>query len=325
MSDILVIGEAFVDFLPKDIGPLSSMSSFEMHGGGAPCNVARGIARLGIESTLLSVMGDDAFSDFLIEQLQKDAVNTSGVRRLAGGRTQLCFITLDHKGDRHFNGRGPDASLSLGLQDIKPSLFTDPKALVITCGSLRTRQGVYAIERAMKSIKGWIVCDPGTCPPEWCKPDLMRKRLWGVFSRCEIVKCADHETYWLVEEDDPMKAAKRLIESGAQCAIVTCGAEGAAWAREKDCGFLPAPRVATVDTTGAGDAFLSALMASLIQSDIKPGIMAKSEWERHLLIAHHIAALAVTHKGAVHGIPYLENQEELHSKDWSKVIDALPS
>ena len=64
MSDILVIGEAFVDFLPKDVGRLTHVGGFEMHGGGAPCNVARGVARLGVSSQLVSVIGDDDFSDF---------------------------------------------------------------------------------------------------------------------------------------------------------------------------------------------------------------------------------------------------------------------
>ena len=84
--------------------------------------------------------------------IKKDQVDSRFVRRLKGGRTQLCFVTLDSTGDRHFNGRGPDASLSLGVQDMGDSVFKNVSSLVITCGSLRTRQGVFAIERALQQM-----------------------------------------------------------------------------------------------------------------------------------------------------------------------------
>jgi len=257
MSDVLVIGEAFVDFLPRREGRIAQVGGFEMHGGGAPCNVARGVSKLGISSAFISVIGDDEFSQFILDQLHDDGVCTSYLRRLEGGRTQLCFVTLDDQGDRQFTGRGPDASLSFGVQDIRQSAFENNRVLMLTCGSLRTRQGVYAVERAIQSTPGWVCCDPGTCPPEWCDPTLMRRRLWGVFTRCEIVKCSDHETYWLTGEDDPLKAAKTFLDGGAKCAIVTLGAEGALWARHGEHGLVPSPIVDVVDTTGAGDAFMS--------------------------------------------------------------------
>ena len=162
MSDVLVIGEAFVDFLPQKEGRLAQVGGFEMHGGGAPCNVARGVSRLGVKSALISVIGDDEFSHFILEQLNEDGVSTEHLRRLEGGRTQLCFVTLDQHGGRQFTGRGPDASLSFGVQDIRQMAFQANRVLMLTCGSLRTRQGVYAVERAMQSTSGWVCCDPGT-------------------------------------------------------------------------------------------------------------------------------------------------------------------
>ena len=320
MSNVLVIGEAFVDFLPQEVGRLRTVGGFEMHGGGAPCNVARGVSRLGVPSRFVSVLGDDEFGDFVLETLKSDQVDSRFVRRLKGGRTQLCFVTLDSTGDRHFNGRGPDASLGLGVQDMTDLVFRDVGSLVITCGSLRTRQGVFAIERALQHMhtnpKGWVCCDPGFCPPEWCPPDVMRRRLWGVFSRSEIVKCADHETYWLTGEDDPIKAAKAFLKGGAKCAIVTRGAHGAIWMRRVGTHHelieIESPHVRVVDTTGAGDAFLSALIARLSSEDVLPHTLSLETWKRHLDFASLIGALGVTVKGAVHGVPRLETQKQLH-------------
>ena len=311
MSEVLVIGEAFVDFLPRQTGSLKQVDGFEMHGGGAPCNVARGVSKLGISSAFLSVLGDDEFSDFIINQLDGDGVNTQFLRRLEGGRTQLCFVTLDDRGERRFTGRGPDASLSFGVQDIKPAAFSDSRVLMLSCGSLRTRQGVYAVERGIQLTQGWVCCDPGTCPPEWCDPHLMRRRLWGVFTRCEVVKCADHETFWLTGEDDPLKAAQAFIQGGAKCAIVTLGADGALWARKGEYGHVPSPDVEVLDTTGAGDAFMSGLLALLSTKTKPPSELQTEEWENLVRFAAYIGALAVTRLGAVHGIPKLENQDDL--------------
>ena len=120
MSEVLVIGEAFVDFLPRQTGSLKQVDGFEMHGGGAPCNVARGVAKLGVSSSFISVLGDDEFSDFIINQLNTDQVDTRHLRRLEGGRTQLCFVTLDDRGDRHYR-RGPDTA-SFGVQTSRQKL-----------------------------------------------------------------------------------------------------------------------------------------------------------------------------------------------------------
>ena len=133
----------------------------------------------------------------------------------------------------------------------------------------------------------------------------MRRRLWGVFTRCEIVKCADHETYWLTDEDDPVRAAKAMVKGGVKCAIVTCGAEGAVWARKGEYGHIPSPVVKTVDTTGAGDAFMSALAARLAHEDVVPSQVSRERLESHLRFAAHMGALAVTVKGAVQGFQHL--------------------
>ena len=306
-AEIIVIGEAFVDFLPKGTGPLSHIDGFEMHCGGAPCNVARGIARLGVGSRFVSVIGADEFSDFVLEQLRLAGVHTDAVRRLSEGRMQLCFVTLDDRGDRQFTGRGPDASLSLGVQDIRPEHFAHSEALVLTCGSLRTRQGVFAVDRALQYARGLICCDPGTCPPEWCEPRLMNRRLWSVFTRCDVVKCADHETYWLTEEDDPLRAAQRLVQEGVKLAVVTCGARGAVWARAGGAsGSVPAPHVSVVDTTGAGDAFMSALTAWLVRAPAPLPQLTDAQVEEAIRFAAFVGARSVMVKGAVHGIPLME-------------------
>jgi fructokinase len=307
MIDVLVIGEAFVDFLPANSGSIRDMSAFEMHSGGAPCNVALGCARLGANSALISVVGDDDFGSFILKRLEEEGVDATNVRKLNGGITQLCFVTLDEKGERSFTGRGPDASLELSLQDINLQKVEQTKVLVLTCGSLRKKNGIYAIQEALNHAKQWIVCDPGTCPPHWCEPLEMRKRLDPIFQKCHFIKCADHESHWLTGESDPEIAARKLVETfQLKGAIVTCGANGAVWATQENDGIMPTPFVEVVDTTGAGDAFMSAFCTKLSKvnyDENHQGSFNEHLFQEMIEYANHIASLSVTKKGAVHGIP----------------------
>ncbi|MCA9548286.1 MAG: carbohydrate kinase, partial [Myxococcales bacterium] len=114
--DILVFGEALVDFVPTRRGRLRNVSGFELHSGGAPGNVAIGCARLGARAGLVSVVGDDEFGHFLRHAFQTEGVDVQQLRHAAGQRTGLCFITLDADGERRFTHRGgaPETLLNVG-------------------------------------------------------------------------------------------------------------------------------------------------------------------------------------------------------------------
>ena len=97
-------------------------------------------------------------------------------------------------------------------------------------------------------------------------------------------------------------------------AIVTLGAKGALWARRSEDGqvshgSIPAPPVSVVDTTGAGDAFFSALVSRLTLHEQPVVKLSDEELVSALTFAAHIGSLAVTRKGAVHGIPELSRPE----------------
>ncbi len=302
MIDVLVIGEAFVVFLPSTSGSIKEMSGFEMHSGGAPCNVALGCARLGAKSALVSVVGDDDFGSFIMRRLEEEGVDATSVRKLNGGITQLCFITLDEAGERSFTGRGPDASLELCMQDIPEDKVKKAKVLALTCGSLRKKNGIYAVQHALELAKKWVVCDPGTCPPHWCEPLEMKKRLEPIFKKSHVIKCADHESQWLTGEEDPYAAAKYLVETfDLKAAIVTCGAKGAVWATKEQEGLIASPFVQVVDTSGAGDAFMSAFCTQLSQIPFDTEISV-DQLQAMIIFANQVAADSVTKKGAVHGI-----------------------
>lgn len=303
--DLLVIGETLVDFVPLHRGLLREASGFELHGGGAPANVAIGAARLGARTGFLGVVGDDEFGWFLRQNLEREGVDVLGLRMAPGVQTGLCFITLDANGERSFLHRGGAAHTLFGPGDVQPDRVRPARSLCFSSGVMRTAEGAQAIGRLIEGWTGLITSDPGTFPRSWGDPLAARERLLPALDRCHIVKCSAEETLFLTEEVDPRKAARRLVERGAELAVVTCGPRGAIFARAEDEGTVAAPPVEVVDTTGAGDAFMAALLSRLARETARPAELSVEALHTHLAFACAIGAAACTMRGAVTGVPRL--------------------
>ncbi|MCB9536206.1 MAG: carbohydrate kinase [Myxococcales bacterium] len=303
--DVLVVGEAFVDFVPLHRGRLRESESFELHSGGAPCNVAIGLARLGSRSALVSVVGDDEFGHFVRRALDRDGVDTTAVRVEPGVQTGLCFITLDADGERSFLHRGGDTAERLRADHFDLARVRAAGAVLFTASSLRQPAGVAAIHKMIDHAGGLVCCDPGGTPRHWGHPDLIRSRTLRALARCDVVKCAAAEATALTGEQDPVKATRALVDHGAWLAVVTLGAEGALWARPEDAGHVPAPDVDVVDTTGAGDGFMAGLLHRLASESARPEALPEARLVEHLRFACSIGAAVVTRRGAVQGLPDL--------------------
>jgi len=78
--DVITIGRAGVDLYGAQIGGrLEDMASFDKYIGGSPTNIACGTARLGLKSALISRVGDEHMGRFIVEQLEREGVETGGV------------------------------------------------------------------------------------------------------------------------------------------------------------------------------------------------------------------------------------------------------
>ncbi len=297
--DVVVIGEALVDFVPHRRGALRNAASFEMHSGGAPANVAIHAARNGVRSALVTVVGDDEFGAFLRTQLAAEGVDVRGVRVTNEAQTGLCFITLDSDGDRSFTHRGGSPSRLLCGEDLQDARLRRARVLQLSSGPLRTAEATHAIEAFMERFEGIICCDPGTCPGHWARPAVIAERLRRILPRCQVVKCADDETRGLTGLTDPAAAARRFVEEGAELGVVTLGPRGALWARARDTGRCDAPRVSVVDTTGAGDAFMGALVSGLARTGTSPSQVDSAALHRMMVSACAAGSQAVTRMGSL--------------------------
>src|SRR5690606_17195280 len=100
-------------------GPLETVDAFERHPGGAPANVAIGVARLGGRSAFAGAVGDDAFGRFLSAALGAEGVDTRGLVHTKAGRTSIAFVSLDaHGHPKFFSAGGPGAELHYGPAEL---------------------------------------------------------------------------------------------------------------------------------------------------------------------------------------------------------------
>ena len=104
MKKIITIGEALIDFIPNKKGcSLKEVVGFERVAGGAPANVAAVVSKLGGKSNFISQLGEDAFGDYIIDELNKVNVDTSYVLRTNKANTGLAFVSLKEDGNRDFS------------------------------------------------------------------------------------------------------------------------------------------------------------------------------------------------------------------------------
>ena len=123
-----------------------------------------------------------------------------------------------------------------------------------------------------------------------------------VFPYCSIVKLAEEECEICLGTLDPSEAASRLCSLGVDLACITLGDRGVLAQRGRDQLLAPAPKVEVVDTTGAGDGFVSGLMSRLLGAGPLRDL-PRSELADHLRFACEVGSQVCTRRGAVAGLP----------------------
>ncbi|PGF95103.1 PfkB family carbohydrate kinase, partial [Escherichia coli] len=110
---VWVLGDAVVDLLPESQGRLLQCP------GGAPANVAVGIARLGGKSAFIGKVGDDPFGRFMYQTLSTENVDTHYMSLDPQQRTSIVAVGLDEQGERNFTFMvRPSADLFLQPGDL---------------------------------------------------------------------------------------------------------------------------------------------------------------------------------------------------------------
>lgn len=131
MKKLLAIGEALIDFIPRNTGvPIKQVESFKPAVGGAPANVCGAFTKLGGESKLITQLGNDPFGDKIVDEFEYYGIGCEYVSRINDANTSLAFVALKDDGNREFSFyRKPGADMLLKPETIKEDWFKDAFAL----------------------------------------------------------------------------------------------------------------------------------------------------------------------------------------------------
>nr|WP_043556783.1 aminoimidazole riboside kinase [Aeromonas bestiarum] len=288
------MGDAVVDLIPE--GELHYLKC----PGGAPANVAVGVARLGGDAAFIGRVGADPFGRFMADTLVTEGVDIGHLTQDPAHNTSTVLVALDEAGERSFTFMvRPSADQFLEPADL-PRF--EAGQWLLTCSIALANEPVRSsCLQAMATIKaaGGRVCfDPNLRPEVWGKPAEMLPQVSAAIALADVVKLSGEELQLLSGEDD--LAAGLATIRGPALVLVTRGAAGVVARLDGELLEWVGQKVTPLDTTGAGDAFVAGLLAALAQGERLPTL---AELPIILAQAHGCGALATTARGAMTALP----------------------
>jgi fructokinase len=289
---IVVVGEALVDvFIDPDGDPTETP-------GGSPLNVAVGLVRLEVPATLLSQVGHDERGGLVVQHVTNSGAEFVAVPT-STGRTSVATARLDDSGAASYDF---DLEWSLPRRPLPPC-----RALHV--GSLGTllepgRESVLDLVEQAGARDVFVSYDANLRDSFIDDRDRVRRQVFDLGARCSLVKLSDEAALLIEPTADPDDVARALLDGDrTQLVVLTRGAEGStAFTTEGETSARPRP-VEVVDTVGAGDAFMSGMLAQLSDLDAfrppGPGLpVGREDTARLLRGAMEVAAITCERRGA---------------------------
>lgn len=311
MKKIICIGEALIDMICTDRGEkLSDGQHFIKKPGGAPTNVAAAIAALGGRVDMLAKVGADPFGQHLKEVLESFGVGTRWLLQDTHHFTTLAFVSLLHDGERDFYfSRGADGQLStsdihaLDLQEYGFAHFGSATAFLP--GPLQ-KSYVWLLQEAIRQ-KLFISFDPNYRHLLYkeCQ-DSFIEQCWHFLHHCHFFKLSDEEALLITRCTNLEEAVTHLLQQTSCPFAVTLGSEGSLLGYGGITYPVASIPIQPVDTTGAGDAFVGAVLYQLQQAD-NPLFQNDSlaYWQQLITLANRAGARTCEYLGAMEAFKHL--------------------
>jgi fructokinase len=305
MPKVLCLGEALVDLISNEPGKgVKDSACFYVAPGGAVCNVAVGLARLGVDVGLITKVGTDPFGQFMLDFLKKEKVDTSLVKITDKHLTALVFVSLDRNKKPSFFFYGtPGADRNLAPPEVKAKDFQGVKVFHFGTISLSIEPSRSSTLKALKLAKkagARISLDPNFRFHLWKDRDALKQTTWSLVPHVDLIKLNEDELVFLAGEKAVEKGAAKLLKRGVEIVAVTLGPQGAYFATRDYAGTVPGYKFHPVDTTGAGDAFAAGMIAWLFRFKKLPP--QKAEMEKAVRFTNAFAGLSTTRIGAIQGL-----------------------
>jgi fructokinase len=310
---VLCIGEALIDMICTDRGSrLSDGQNFLKKAGGAPANVAAAIAALGGQVDMAAKVGKDPFGQHLIDLMSEMGVNTKWVIQDPNAFTTFAFVSLMEDGERDFYfNRGADGQLSMadlaGLNLKEYDIVHFGSATGFLPGPLQATY-IDLLNKA-KEAGALISFDPNyrhLLFPNNTSSFITQS--WHYIAACDFFKLSDEEAL-LITGLDTVDAAAAVLRTKTNAVFaITLGKEGTLLSTSNGTEIIASIPITAIDATGAGDAFVGAVLYQLLGTtpNALPTLPIES-WRIMIANANKAGARTCEYMGAMEAFKHLNN------------------
>jgi fructokinase len=332
MSDVLCLGEILVDWVCTTPGAeLDMAQSFTKAPGGAPANVAVGLARQGVKVGFIGRVSTDGFGTWLRKLLEDENVDTSGTISDPESATRMAYVTTTSTGDRRLAefSRIACADARLASDDLKPHLFAGASTLHFGSISLISSPSSNATEQAVKLARTHellVSYDPNVRIGLWPSEGACRDTILGTLKWADLVKINLDELEFLTTSRKLQAADKLRMEHDIPLLIVTLDEHGAYFTTAQGARTVLGFKIELVEATGAGDGFTAGVISGLLKHvksapNKRDSVKAISldDLTSIVLRANALGALTCTRAGAIPALPTAEEVDQFLAKMTAQV------
>ncbi|MCL4506310.1 MAG: PfkB family carbohydrate kinase [Chloroflexi bacterium] len=311
MTDVISMGELLVEFVSTaDNISLSRAPGFIKAPGGAPANVAVALQRLGLNARFVGKVGDDPFGFYLRESIAETGVDTNYLFVERTARTTAVFVAVwdDGRKDLCFY-RNPGADMLINESDITEDVFGNAQCFHFGSISLINEPAASAQRKALRIAheRGLMITyDPNYRPTLWPNAQTAHEVIFSQFKHCHLAKVSSEEWVTATGHTELSDGVRAVLDQGVELLVISRGDKGAFATNGSYQIEMPAYPVDVVETTGAGDGFMAAMIAQLLPERRKSGSLAKVDKqvvEDALRFATAVGALTCTKRGAIPALP----------------------
>lgn len=289
---VAVIGEALIDVMVGADGVELRRP------GGSPMNVSFGLARMGVPTRLITSIGDDGDGHQIVAHLQSAGVKLDAASVVPGAVTSTASAVVGRDGSPSYSF---DLSWDLPAESRLPAeygvIHTGSIAAVLSPGADRTLE-------LFRSARGEAIrsFDPNIRPSITPDRDMVRARVEQFIACTDVLKLSDEDAAWLQPDKDEAAVVDWALGLGVKFFVMTRGARGCTVVTPSQQIVQGAVPTRVADTIGAGDAFMSALLAGLsrwgLLDLLRHDGISESDLSRLAALAARAASLAVAQVGA---------------------------
>ena len=310
---VLCIGEALIDMICTDRGSrLADGQHFLKKAGGAPANVAAAIAALGGKVDMAAKVGKDPFGQHLIDLLNEMGVSTQWMIQDPNSFTTFAFVSLMEDGERDFYfNRGADGQLSVSdLADLNLNEYS-----IVHFGSATgflpgPLQATYIdLLNKAKAAGALISFDPNyrhLLFPNNTNSFITQS--WHFIQACDFFKLSDEEAMLVTGLTSVQAAADALRAKTKAIFAITLGKEGTLLSTSQGTELIGSIPITPIDATGAGDAFVGAVLYQLLDTKAADlPSLSLDAWRKIITNANKAGARTCEYMGAMEAFKHLNN------------------